>query len=79
MKTVLYPINYWICGGAILWFVDLFNIIGADNLNDLAVVYIIAHYGIPTSIEDFLGQFVVGAVASTAAWYIAMKARESEV
>ena len=79
VKTVLYPVNYWICGGTILWFLDLFNIIGADNLNDLAVAYIVAHYGIPTSPEDFLVQFAVGAIAATGSWYIAMKLREGAV
>ncbi len=75
LKTVLYPVNYWIFGGALLWVLDVLDLIGADNFNDLLLRYILIHYGIPSSIEDFFVQFVVGAVCATTLWYVAVKRR----
>lgn len=75
LMAFVYPVNYYIFGGTLLWILDVVDIIGADNLNDLTLAYVAAVYGIPTSVGDALLQLGVGATVATLLWYLAVRTR----
>jgi hypothetical protein len=75
LKALLYPIPYYIFGGTLLWILDVIDLIGSDSAQDLAINYILIHYGIPWPLDRALIQLVVGAVAATLLWYGAVRRR----
>lgn len=71
--TFVYPVPYYIFGGGLLWFWDLIDLLQADSVQEFAWSYFMMHYGIPSSIEQALGQTALGGVVATLSWYAAVK------
>jgi len=72
LMTYLVPGPYYIFGGTLLWFMDIINILGAKDANELVVAAAATYFKFPTSVGDFLFQHFVGAFAATVLWFIGM-------
>lgn len=70
MGLLFNPFNLYVYGGGLLWFLDVLDLIGAKDLNEFVLNYILMEYGIPKSVEDAVGQLLVGAFVATVSWLI---------
>ncbi|MBI2078852.1 MAG: hypothetical protein HYT80_10880 [Euryarchaeota archaeon] len=70
--TFLIPGPYYIFGGTLLWFMDVLSILGARDFGELAVAALAAYFDFPTSVQEAIGQHLVGGLGATLLWVIGM-------